>query len=592
MSAARFFRRPAVVLILGLCLIGAAMGVLSRLASGPAAAPKRVPLPHLAGAETSPAFSPDGVRLAFAGRDAVRKTSYRIYVRMLAGDRAATQLTSGPANDFGPAWSPDGASIAFLRVDGNRALYMVVPSAGGDPRQVAEFEFPDADSAPAPQSPVCWARDGQSLYVVAWVTGQAPFIAAVPAAGGAPHRITQPALPSKSDSAPAISPDGTVLAFVRQSSDRAGHHGDEDGADIFLSDLSGGDARRLTFDNAAIHGIAWSADGRDLVYAASRAGDVKLWRIAASGGSPRHALAGAKQPSLPAVAATGRRLAFAEKAEHDDIWRIDLTAADPASTARLLIHSSGRELAPRWSPDGTRIVNVSTQSGGSELWVSDADGNHRAQITHLNPPFLDSPRWSPDGRAIVFALRGMGSIDVNRVAADGRTQPQHIPLPEDSHELSWSRDGKSVYFVAMAQIWKARADGQQRQKLTSNWGDDRPEESADGQSVVFRRNGALWRIPAAGGAEEKVIAPEHDAHWPAYRPSAAGLYYLELDRDDRTVALCFYDFSSKKSRDLVRLPAADPSTVHAFDVSPDGHYLLYPAVDRAQTSLVLMENFR
>ncbi len=568
------------------------MGVLSRLVSGPAAEPKRVPLPRLGGAETSPAFSPDGARLAFAARDAGRKSPYGIYVRTLAGVAAAAQLTSGPANDFGPAWSPDGNRIAFLRVDGDRARFMVVPSAGGDPRPVAEFAFPDADSAPAPQSPVCWARDGQSLYVVDWVAGQAPFIAAVPAAGGAPRRITQPPAASKGDSAPAISPDGTALAFVRQSADRAKHNSDEDGGDIFLVRLSGGDVRRLTFDNAAIHGIAWSADGSDLVYAASRAGEVKLWRIAASGGSPRHALAGAKQPALPAVAAAGRHLAFAEKPELDAIWRIDLTAADPASTAHLFFRSSGRELAPRWSPDGTRIVDVSTRAGAPELWVSDADGNHRAQITHLNAPFLDSPRWSPDGREILFAVRGVGAIDVSRVASDGRTAPQHIPLPDDSHHLSWSRDGQSIYFVAMAQVWKARADGQQRKKLSTNWGDDDPEESPDGQSVFYRREGAIWRVPAAGGAEEKVVAPENDAHWPAYRPSASGLYYLECDRDDRNVALRFYEFSGKKSRELARLPAADPTTVHAFDVSPDGRYLLYPAVDREQTSLVLMENFR
>jgi Tol biopolymer transport system component len=568
------------------------MGVLSRLVSGPAAEPRRVPLAQQGGAETSPAFSPDGARLAFAARDAGRKSPYRICVRTVAGGAAAAQLTSGPASDFGPAWSPDGNSIAFLRVDGDRALYMVVPSAGGDPRQVAEFAFPDANAAPAPQSPVCWARDGQSLYVVDWVAGQAPFIAAVPAAGGAPHRITQPAAASKGDSAPAVSPDGATLAFVRRSSQDAGHNSDADSSDIFLVRLSGGDPRRLTFDNAAIHGIAWSADGRDLVYAANRAVDERLWRIAASGGSPRHALAGAKQPAFPAVAATGRHLAFAEKPALDAIWRIDLTAADPAASARLFFRSSGRELAPRWSPDGTRIVNVSTRAGAPELWVSDSDGNHRAQITHLKPPFLESPRWSPDGREILFAVRGVGAIDVNRVPSDGRTQPKHIPLPDDSHELSWSRDGQSIYFVAMAQVWKARADGQQRKKVSSNWGDDRPEESADGQSVFYRREGAIWRVPAAGGAEEKVMAPENDAHWPAYRPAPAGLYYLECDRDDRNVALRFYEFSSKKSRELARLPAADPTTVHAFDVSPDGRYLLYPAVDREQTSLVLMENFR
>src|SRR5271169_6168995 len=157
MSFAAFIRRPAVVLILGLCLIGGGVSVLSRLASGPSTEPKRVALPHEGGAEAAPAFSPDGKRLAFSAREAGKNTPYHIRVRPVAGG-AAAQLTGAPASDLGPAWSPDGASIAFLRVDKDRARYMVLPSGGGEPRQLADFAIP----APPPtaQPAVCWARDG------------------------------------------------------------------------------------------------------------------------------------------------------------------------------------------------------------------------------------------------------------------------------------------------------------------------------------------------------------------------------------------------------------------------------------------------
>jgi Tol biopolymer transport system component len=635
MSAAAFFRRPAVVLILGLCLIGIGVSVLGRLVTGPAAEPKRVPLPHAAGAEATPAFSPDGRRLAFSAREGDRTSPYHVYVRTLGAGGAAVQLTSGPADDFGPAWSPDGASIAFLRMEGERARYMVLPAAGGEPRPVADFTLPGAapgdcrmppgeveargacGARPDPQSAVGWARDGQSLYVVVWSADQPPYIAAVPAAGGAPRRITQPPAGSYGDSSPAISPDGATLAFVRQSAGeteqkrgrgkfapvRQSSSGDEsEGSDVFLSDVSGGGARRLTFDNASIHGIAWSTDGRDVIYAARRLGQDKLWRIAASGGSSRNVLASGKHPASPAVAPAGHHLAFIETPALDRIWRIDLNASDPASSARLLIGSNHRELAPSWSPGGTRIANVSTESGSPEVWVGDADGSRRKPITHLNAPWIEQPRWSPDGRAVLFAVRGPGNIDVNRVNSDGRTPPQHIPLPGDAHQLSFSHDGSSVYFVSMAQIWKALVsrgnqsfsfvDGQQRQKLSNNWGDEQPEESADGQYVFFRRERAVWRVPVSGGTEEKVFEHEPETHWIAYQPTTGGLYYLERDRDERTVSLSFYGFAGAKSRELVRLPVADPSSVSAFSVSADGRYLLYPAVDRTQTSLVLTEDFR
>jgi Tol biopolymer transport system component len=594
MSFHAFIRRPAVVLILGLCLIGGGVSVLSRLVSGPSTEPKRVALPHEGGAEAAPAFSPDGKRLAFSEREAGRNSPYHIRVRSLAGG-AAAQLTSEPASDLGPAWSPDGASIAFLRVDKDRARYMVLPAGGGEPRQVADFPLPDPPLAAQPR--VCWARDGRSLYVVQWADAQPPFIASVPAAGGALRRITQPPAGSHGDSSPAISPNGATLAFVRLSSDEAEHDNDGDGgrgSDIFVSDLSGSSLRRLTFENTSIRGIAWSPDGRDLIYAANRGAGAgqKLWRVDASGGSPRNVLAGGRNPAFPAVAPAGHRLAFTETPALDAIWRVDLTASDPASSARLLIRSGGREYAPSWSPDGKKIANVSSQTGSDEIWVGDAGGNSRAPITHLKMQRLNRPRWSPDGRTILFGVNGFGSMDVDRVASDGRSQPVRVQLPGDSHQLSWSHDGQWIYFQSMAQIWKIRADGQQQQKLTNNWGDGEPEESADGKYVYFRRDRSIWRIPFTGGVEEEVIAPGHDARWTAFQTATAGLYHLELDREERTVAVGFYDFQSKKSRELVRLPVTDPSSTSNFSVSPDGRFVLYPTVDHAQTTLVLTENFR
>jgi Tol biopolymer transport system component len=507
---------------------------------------------------------------------------------------AAAQLTSGPASDFGAAWSPDGANIAFLRVDNGRARYMVVPVAGGEPRQVADFLLPDP--APPVQPSICWTRDGQSLYVVQWAGAQPPFIASVPAAGGAPHRVTQPPAGSHGDSSPAISPDGATLAFLRQTSEPSEHHGDDEGGnatDIYLSDLSGANLRRLTFENITIRGIAWSTDGRELIYAARRGAGSgeKLWRVAASGGSPRNVLAGGRDPAFPAVA--GHRLAFTETPALDAIWRLDLSAADPPSSAHLLIRSDGREYAPRWSPDGKKIANISSQTGNDEIWVGDSDGNNRAPITRLKAWRIERPRWSPDGRTLLFGVHGNGSIDVERVASDGHTAPVRIPLPGDSQQFSWSHDGQWIYFQSIAQIWRAAVrDGQQRQKLTKNWGDGDPQESCDGKYVYFRRDRSIWRVPAAGGTEEEVIAPDHDASWTAYQAEAAGLYYLERDRDERTLAVRFYDFQSKKSRELVMLPLTDPSSTYSFSVSPDGRYVLYPSVDHTQTSLVLTENFR
>ena len=70
---------------------------------------------------------------------------------------------------------------------------------------------------------------------------------------------------------------------------------------------------------------------------------------------------------------------------------------------------------------------------------------------------------------------------------------------------------------------------------------------------------SIWRVPTGGGTEEEVIAPDHDARWNGFQTAATGLYYLELDHEERTVALLrFYDFQSKKSRELVQSASRGP----------------------------------
>ena len=340
MPSGAFFRRPTVLLALALCSVGAVVTLLGRLASGPRAEQKRVALASDAGANAYPAFSADGKRVAYSARGASKGAAFHVFVRALPGG-APLQLTNGESSDIGPAWSPDGARLAFLRIAEGRTEYISIPSDGGAERKVAEFGGAPADTG-QPLPAVSWTRDGKSLAVVETGEKQLPAIALVSLADGAVRRITQPPEGSEGDSTPAVSPDGNTLAFVRGTG--------PDGADIYLCDLAGGSLRRLTFDDRAIRGIAWTPDGQDVVYAANRAGGWRLWRLPAYGGSPREiAIAGA-QAHYPAIAPQGRRLAYTDSPSVSAIWRAALGAPD--SDERPIIRSLGRESAPAYSPDG------------------------------------------------------------------------------------------------------------------------------------------------------------------------------------------------------------------------------------------------
>src|SRR5271157_1887844 len=579
MSSGAFFRRPAVLLVLALCSVGVVVTLLGRLASGPRAEQKRVALSSDAGANAYPAFSADGKRVAYSARGASKGEAFHLFVRALPSG-APLQLTNGESSDIGPAWSPDGARLAFLRIAEGRKEYISIPSDGGAERTLAEFGGAPADTA-QPLPAVSWTRDGKSLVVVETGEKQLPAIALVSLADGTARRITQPPEGSEGDSTPAVSPDGNTLAFVRATG--------PDSADIYLCDLAGGSLRRLTFDDRAIRGVAWTPDGQDVVYAANRADGWRLWRLPAYGGSPREIAIAGGQAHYPAIAPKGRRLAYTDSPSVSAIWRAALGAPD--SDERPIIRSLGRETAPAYSPDGKRIADVSDQSSADEIWVSDAEGGNRVQLTSLKGPRVSRPRWSPDGRSLLFEARADRGAEVYTMpAAGGKPDKPHRVLLGGG--ASWSHDGKSIYYQWRGQIWKADANGGNRRQLTNTLGSGAAEESVDGKYVYYRNRRTICRIPAEGGAEEQVVIPEHDLLWVVIQPTKKGIYYLEFVRSARAMQVSFYDFAARGSEALFRMKNADFFQVMSFSISPDGKYILYPRVDQSQTNLMLVENFR
>jgi Tol biopolymer transport system component len=571
------------LLALALCTVGAVVTLLGRLASGPQAEQKRVALASDAGANAYPAFSADGKRVAYSARGASQGAAFHVFVQALPAG-AALQLTNGESSDIGPAWSPDGARLAFLRIAEGRTEYIAIPSDGGVERKVAEFGGAPADAG-QPLPAVSWTRDGKSLTVVETGEKQLPAIALVSLADGTVRRITQPPEGSEGDSTPAVAPDGNTMAFVRATG--------PDSADIYVCDLEGGSLRRLTFDDRAIRGMAWTPDGQDVVYAANRAGGWRLWRLPAYGGSPREiAMAGA-QAHYPAIAPQGRRLAYTDSPSVSAIWRAALGAPD--SEERPIIRSLGRETAPAYSPDGQRIADVSDQTGADEIWLSDADGGNRVQLTSLKGPRVSRVRWSPDGRLLLFEARagapsGPGAEVYTVPAAGGRPGRPHRVLLGDG--ASWSHDGKSIYYQWRGQIWKADANGGSPRQLTNTLGNGSPEESVDGKYLYYRGRRTICRIPAEGGAEEQAIAPEYGMLWASIQPAKKGVYYLEFARGARAMEISFYDFTTRRNEVAFRMKDADFFQAMSFSVSPDGKYILYPRVDRSQTNLMLVENFR
>lgn len=91
--------------------------------------------------------------------------------------------------------------------------------------------------------------------------------------------------------------------------------------------------------------------------------------------------------------------------------------ADGGNQVRLTTNAAWDE-EPNWSPDGSRILFMSTRTGVSWVWVMNADGSDQHLLVRSGE--LDSqPSWSPDGRRILFDRRTKDGIDVMVADADG-----------------------------------------------------------------------------------------------------------------------------------------------------------------------------
>ena len=577
MASGKIFRRPAVLLALGLCSVGAVVTLLGHLAAGPVVAPKLVELSSEPGAKEYPAFSPDGQHLAYAARaNADQDDMFHVFVRDLPGG-TPQQLTKAPESDISPVWSPDGTRIAFVRVHGVQGDCIVIPaSGGGEERKFPGCAVPGDEAQPFPA--VAWMNDGQSLVVVQAADNQPAALALLSLQNGSIRPLSHPPQ-GMEDSTPAVSPDGSSIAFLRSTG--------PDGGDIYLCDPTGGNPRRLTFDDRGIRGIAWTRDGQDLLYSGHRFGGWRLWRLPAYGGSPKDLIMAGHDARYVAVAPTGNRLAYTVNPTVASIWRAPLGASG-GGDEHALIRSSGSEGVPRYSPDGSAIADISDQTGNDEIWLSDANGGNRAQVTSLKGPELARIRWSPDGKRLIFDASGNQGSDLYVVPATAGGKP--VMVQAGAMNGSWSHDGKTIYFQSRNRIWKSAAEGGDPQELSQMFGVGQPVESADAKYVYFRNRRAIWRVAMEGGVQEEAFIPEHDLMGATtLQPTREGIYYAEFERSAGESVVSFYDFAEKKSSVVFNMKNGGWPT---FSVSPDGKHILYARVDRSQTNIDLVENFR
>ena len=175
-----------------------------------------------------------------------------------------------------------------------------------------------------------------------------------------------------------------------------------------------------------------------------------------------------------------------------------MTVGNPASYRQLTTTDQGREWAPAWSPDGTRITYSSNQTGNWEIYVMNADGTDQHRITD-NPARDEYSAWSPDGTTIAFGSDRDGHRNreaaIYLMNADGSNVHRITRLESMDAVPSFSPDGTKLTWVDSAcdsggcgpsHVYVANVDGTGVRRLTQGATNDwNPVFSPDGTKVAF-----------------------------------------------------------------------------------------------------------
>ena len=402
-----------------------------------------VPLTMGRDLEFEPATSADGRRLAYVSRQAGSQ-QFQIFLRSFVLDGNGEHiLQTGPENALYPAWSPDGKQIAFLRCGMGPCDIATVPVTGGQVRPVANLPtYVLPDDQPYYQyrqlNPV-WTADGKGIiYPYRGLQDDAERLVLQDLASGARRQITSGG-PGEEDAAPARSPDGKTIAFLRRSIAQT---------DVMTVDLETLKTRVLETEPAAsTTGLSWSPDGSGVVTGVIRRRMyLVLW--VPLHGKPKELDVRMPIPLNPVFSGDGKSLMVLAVNRSRNLAEVSGGSNQPGAVFQSKLRNTFNAL----SPDGSQLAFLSDRSGGFELWLSARQGSSflaPRQLTTGLGWYPSSVSWSPDGRMLAVGISNTNEVEIVN-ARSGEMAPLRLPGLENSDTWNpvWSADGRWIYVSA------------------------------------------------------------------------------------------------------------------------------------------------
>jgi Tol biopolymer transport system component len=461
--------------------------------------------------DLSPRWSPDGSRIAFVARIG---SEYEIHTMAPDGSdprRVLNEADAGLNAISSPTWSPDGAHIAFAGYAGDEQDIYVVDAAGMVMENITDNAVYDDEPS--------WGLAASSLPPSGSATAtpapeepKAPAPTATPAPTRTPTRKPAAAPTATSTPRPSAPPSPRArIAFVSLR--------DGDATELYVMDADGANVTRLTDNDLGESQLDWSSDGAALaVYAhggpGARSG---LWVVRADGTERRDlGVVGA----APSWSPDGKTILY-----YNRDFALSVINADGTNERLFTDMNLGPSFYPSWSPDGSRIAFLAERSSANKnAYALDADGTHLVPL-HVKEARDAPPIWSPDSARVAFHSFINRRWDIYVVNADG-TERNNLTADQagESSDPDWSPDGRHIAYAFKADgiqaIHVMDAQGRNKREVISTAGRSwkrvaTPRWSPDGQQILFgvldSSGWNVWVVNADGaGLQQLTDSPKDD----------------------------------------------------------------------------------
>jgi dipeptidyl aminopeptidase/acylaminoacyl peptidase len=206
---------------------------------------------------------------------------------------------------------------------------------------------------------------------------------------------------------------------------------------------------------------------------------------------------------------------------------------DPLSWTRIT-PPGGSDIAPAWSPDGTRIAfrsKTSDDAGG--IYVIEPGGRSPRKVADA-VALDDGLSWSPNGTRIAYADGEPGAADRYTIdVSSGRVEPI-VTGPGDDLSPSWSPSGGEIVFsstrTGQAEVWAVNLETARLNQITTDGGNTHPSVSPSGDKIAWiKKDRGVTVYHGSTGELNRLLAPRRVVFAPAWSPDEL---YLAVTASD------------------------------------------------------------